>query len=338
MIERCHAQILRGFLVSGILMSDLYARIAARFDDTHDFTFASSCVMLCMAGSHSHGTYVPPTDPSAIDDVDLMAVIIPPPQYVVGLDAFDGWNAQWDELDVVAYSFHKFSRLLLKSNPNVLGTLWLRPEDYLVQRPAWVRLAEHRSLFATRGAHAAFAGYANGQLERMVSYSPAIQEEIDSLQTKLEACGWHLQDVMDKRPVPMPYGGTTPAEANAWADRLRYLRAKYHAAYMGEKRRGLVVRHGYDTKNAAHLVRLLKMCVGFLKTGEMEVYRTTDADQIRSIKRGEWPLEHVKVYAQSLFDETRQAREDSPLPYGIDVRAVSDLITSITIEALNGHE
>lgn len=310
-------------------MSTLFERVAEKFNASHDFTFQSSCVMLCYVGSHSHGTYVPPTDPDAIDDTDLMAVLIPPRQYITGLDSFEGWNAQWEELDVVVYSFHKFARLLLKSNPNVLGTLWLRPQDYLIQRPAWVRLIEERHLFATRGAHAAFAGYANGQLERMVSYSPAIQEEIDGLQAKLEACGWTLQDVMDKRPVPMPYGGTTPAEANAWADRLRYLRAKYHAAYMGEKRRGLVVRHGYDTKNAAHLIRLLKMCVGFLKTGEMEVYRTTDAAQIMEIKRGEWPLENVKAYAEALFAEAKVARDDSQLPYQIDFRAVSDLVVDI---------
>lgn len=310
-------------------MDSLLDRVAERFDATHDFAFRDHCVMLCYVGSHSHGTYVPPSDPDAIDDTDLMAVVLPPRQYIIGLDSFEGWNAQWEELDVVVYSFHKFVRLLLKSNPNVLGTLWLRPQDYLVQRSAWVRLAENRSLFATRGAHAAFAGYANGQLERMVSYSPAIQEEIDGLQAKLESCGWHLQDVMDKRAVPMPYGGTTAAEANVWADRLRFLRAKYHAAYMGEKRRGLVVKHGYDTKNAAHLVRLLRMCNEFLASGDMQVYRTADAEELKAIKRGEWPLDDVKQLASGLFAMAKVARDASPLPYDISFRAVSDLVTDI---------
>jgi hypothetical protein len=307
----------------------LLDRIADKFDASHDFGFRESCVMLCMVGSHSHGTHIPPDDPTGIDDTDLMAVVLPPRRYIVGLDEFEGWNKQWEELDVVVYSFHKFVRLLLKSNPNVLGTLWLRDVDYLHRdERVWMPLQDHRHLFATRAAHGAFAGYANGQLERMTSYSPAIQAEIDTLEAKLAAAGWPVQDVMDRRSVPMPKG-IAPDEANAMADRLRYLRAKYHAAYMGEKRRGLVVRHGYDTKNAAHLIRLLSMCVEFMQTGEMRVYRTDDAETLKAIKRGEWALDDVKALAQRLFDEAREAREWSRLPRNLDYRAVSDLVVQI---------
>ncbi len=309
-------------------MANELERIAARFNASHDFDFAPHCQMLCYVGSTSHGTSIPSDDPNGIDDVDLMAVVLPPPRYLYGLDSFEGWNQQWEELDVVVYSFHKFVRLLLKSNPNVLGTLWLRPQDYLLERWNWNSLRMNRSLFATRAAHGAFAGYANGQLQKMTSYSPAIQAELDTLQADLEAAGWPLQDVMDRRSVPMPKG-ITPVEANQKADRLRYLRAKYHAAYMGEKRKGLVVKHGYDTKNAAHLIRLLRMCVEFLADGEMRVYRTHDADEIKSIKRGQWALDDVKALAERLFVDAKVARDASPLPYEPDFRAISDLVTEI---------
>lgn len=308
-------------------------RIAERFNATHKFDFAAHCVMLCYVGSTSHGTSIPSTEVGGIDDVDLMAVVLPPPHYIVGLNEFEHWVSQWDELDVVVYSFHKFVRLLVKSNPNVLGTLWLRDEDYLIQRAPWLRLVKNRGLFATRAAHGSFAGYANGQLQKMTSYSPAIQSEIDTLEANLAGCGWRLQDVMDKRSVPMPYGGTTAAEANEWANRLRYLRAKFHAAYMGEKRRGLVVKHGYDTKNAAHLVRLLRMCAEFLQTGTMNVYRTHDADELKAIKRGEWTLDDVKALAEDLFERARLARDDSTLPYEPDTQIISNLLTLISLEA-----
>lgn len=309
-------------------MATELARIAERFNASHDFDFASHCQMLCYVGSTSHGTSIPNDDPNGIDDVDLMAVVLPPDSFLFGLDQFDGWNQQWEELDVVVYSFHKFVRLLLKSNPNVLGTLWLRPHDYLLERYNWTVLAANRALFATRAAHGSFAGYANGQLLKMTSYSPEIQAELDTLQADLEAAGWPLQDVMDRRSVAMPRG-MTPAEANTKADRLRYLRAKYHSAYMGEKRKGLVVKHGYDTKNAAHLIRLLRMCVEFLADGHMRVYRTHDVDEIMSIKRGEWSLEQVKELAERLFDDARAARDVSPLPYAPDFRQISDLVTEI---------
>lgn len=309
-------------------MTDLVDRIAEQFDATHDFSFAESCVMLCYVGSQSHGTYTPTDDPDSIDDVDLMAVVLPPPRYVLGLDSFEVWDLQWEELDVVAYGFHKFVRLLVKSNPNVLGTLWLRPDDYLLERPAWDRLKENRALFATRAAHGSFAGYANGQMQKMTSYSPAIHAELQALEAKLEAAGWHLQDVMDRRTVPMPKG-ITPLEANEAADRVRYLRAKYHAAYMGDKRKKLVLRHGYDTKNAAHLIRLLRMCVEFLATGEMQVYRAADAESLKAIKRGEWPLEDVQSVAEALFTAAKEARDSSPLPYEPDFDAISQLTAEI---------
>jgi hypothetical protein len=52
---------------------------------------------------------------------------------------------------------------------------------------------------------------------------------------------------------------------------------------MGQKRRELVRRVGYDAKNAAHLVRLLE------------------------IKRGAWSLERVKSEAERLFQLSQEA-------------------------------
>lgn len=38
---------------------------------------------------------------------------------------------------------------------------------------------------------------------------------------------------------------------------------------MGEKRKQLVAKHGYDTKNASHLIRLLRMGMEFLTVEEI---------------------------------------------------------------------
>lgn len=302
-------------------------RIAEKFAEGHSFGLASfQC--LAFVGSHSHGTYVPSTDPDAIDDVDVMGVVLPPPSYLLGLDTFEHWTRQWEEMDVVTYSLHKFVRLLLKGNPNVLGLLWLREEDYLLRGPAFEQLVAHRSLFAHKGVYASFAGYAAGQLHKMTSYSPAIQQEIDTLEETLNAAGWLTSEIMDGRSLPMPQG-LDPDDANRKAARLKHLRAKYHAAYMGEKRRALVVKHGYDTKNAAHLIRLLAMCQTFLRTGELEVYRTHDADLLRAIKRGEWSLEDVKALAETLFAQVKQARDESTLADGPDVARISALVADI---------
>lgn len=308
-------------------------RLNEAFREGHDFSFGQSCICLGYVGSHSHGTYVPPTDPDAIDDVDLMGVIVPPARYLIGLHDFEHWTLQRDEMDVVAYDFRKFVRLLLKGNPNVLGLLWLREQDYRIRTAAFDHLINNRALFAAKSVYASFAGYASGQLHRMTAYSPEIQAEIDALQSALESAGWHLQDVMDNRSVPMPKGMTSE-EANAKASRLRHLRAKYHAAYMGEKRRGLVVRHGYDTKNASHLIRLLLMCGEFLETGDLHVYREHDAELLRAIKRGEWTLDEVKQRAEVLFADVKAKRDASHLPPEPDFDAISEVVEEISLNAI----
>jgi hypothetical protein len=303
-------------------------RVAEHFDASHDFTWRDSCLVLGYVGSQSHGTYIPPSDPDAIDDVDMMGVLLPPRRYLLGLEKFEHWVLQKDELDVVAYSLHKFVGLLLKGNPNVLGLLWLREEDYLHRSDGFLALQANRSLFAAKSVYASFAGYASGQLQRMTAYSQEIEDEIQSLGRELEAAGWYVSEIMDGRSLPMPKG-MDPQVANQKAARLKSLRAKFHTAYMGEKRKGLVRRHGYDTKNASHLIRLLLMCGEFLRTGDMQVYRKHDADLLRAIKRGEWTLEAVKTRAEELFADVKEARDSSPLPDEPDRKRVNDLLIAL---------
>lgn len=305
-------------------------RVADLFDESHDFEWAHSCLVLGYVGSQSHGTYVAPEDPDAIDDVDMMGVLLPPRRYLLGLEKFEHWTLQKDELDVVAYSLHKFVGLLLKGNPNVLGLLWLRDSEYLQRSDSFLELQAHRRLFAAKSVYASFAGYASGQLHRMTAYSQEIEDEIQRLGGELEAAGWLTSEIMDGRSLPMPKG-MDPKIANEKAARLKSLRAKYHTAYMGEKRKGLVRRHGYDTKNASHLIRLLLMCNEFLRTGEMQVYREHDAELLRAIKRGEWTLDAVKVRAEELFAEAKVARDASPLPDEPDRKSVNELLVNICL-------
>jgi hypothetical protein len=92
-------------------------------------------------------------------------------------------------------------------------------------------------------------------------------------------------------------------------ERRRY----YSGGYMGQKRRELVRRVGYDAKNAAHLIRLLRMGIEFLTEGTLHVERQ-DAPELLSIKRGEWSLEKVKTEAERLFQLSQEAYVRSTLP------------------------
>lgn len=83
--------------------------------------------------------------------------------------------------------------------------------------------------------------------------------------------------------------------------------------YMGAKRKALVDRFGYDTKNASHLIRLLKMGIEFLTEGRLYVERK-DAAELLAVKRGEWTLDQVKARSEDLFRLAEEAYVRSPLP------------------------
>ena len=109
-----------------------------------------------------------------------------------------------------------------------------------------------------------------------------------------------------------------------------------HRGYLGAKRKALVEKHGYDTKNAAHLVRLLHMGKEFLATGVMNVRRTWDVEMILEIKQGKWGIQRVYDYAAKLFQETREAEKNSPLPPRLNMRAIDDLVVGMMEERLFG--
>jgi predicted nucleotidyltransferase len=107
-----------------------------------------------------------------------------------------------------------------------------------------------------------------------------------------------------------------------------------HNGYMGERRKALVARHGYDTKNAAHLIRLLRMGIEFLRDGELNVHRY-DAPELLSIKRGGWSLEHVQREAARLFRRAEEVYDRSMLPVAPNSDKVNALCVEIVATALN---
>ncbi len=99
--------------------------------------------------------------------------------------------------------------------------------------------------------------------------------------------------------------------------------------YMGEKRKNLVEKYGYDCKNAAHLIRLLRMGIEFLTEGELYVERKNDASQLLEIKQGGWSLEQVKKEADKLFGLCELAYINSSLPAKPDRIKINNLCVVI---------
>jgi predicted nucleotidyltransferase len=303
-------------------------RISRAFEEAHPFRLEPHLLVLGLMGSHSHGTYIPPAEPDAVDDVDLMGFLVPPLEYHLGLPRWEHWVFQFEELDVVIYSLEKAVRLLLKSNPNIVGLLWLRDDEYVHQHPLFGRLRSHREIFSSLEAAEAFAGYAYDQLKRMEAFDLDRMAEYEELTTQIQAKG-PLKEVLEADGLKLQHIGRNWQLSIEMLNRFRKLHREHFSGYMGEKRKAMVRKYQYDVKNAAHLIRLLRMGSEFLETGQLRVYRTGDADELKRIKQGGWTLEQVKAEAERLFGGIAKARDESTLPPVPDVDAANRMLIDL---------
>lgn len=102
--------------------------------------------------------------------------------------------------------------------------------------------------------------------------------------------------------------------------------------YMGEKRKKLVEKFGYDTKNASHLIRLLRKGKEFLMTGEMLVDRSLiDREELLAIKDGKYTLNEIKRMAESEGKGMRDAYDQSPLPMRLDMDEILDIHFNVSM-------
>lgn len=327
-------------------------RIIEQFNKRAPFTLEdATVVVLALIGSHSHGTYIPPTDPQAIDDIDYMGIVIPPIGFTLGLKEWEGLNFQFEELDCVFYSFRKFLGLLVKSNPNVLGMMWLRPEHYIVKTPEWDMLLKSRDLFSSKMAYNSFMGYAYSQLTKMTNFDIETQTKWEDAVELVVAAGWSVESVTNpnSKSAPMPnfkainnllqVDFNTDEINNVLNDAkntIIKIHARHFQGYMGEKRKSLVKKYGYDTKNAAHLIRLMRMCVEFLESGELKVFRDVDGDHIKAIKRGEFSIEQVREEAESLFALAKTIKNTMcTLPDEPNISAINGLTVHCYLSAYN---
>lgn len=92
-----------------------------------------------------------------------------------------------------------------------------------------------------------------------------------------------------------------------------------------KERSALEARMGYDGKNAAHLIRLMRTAREALVDGVVRV-RRPDAEELLAIRRGEWSYERIIAEAEAIDAELADAEKSSPLPRGVDRRMVGEIL------------
>jgi uncharacterized protein len=92
-----------------------------------------------------------------------------------------------------------------------------------------------------------------------------------------------------------------------------------------KNRSALEIAHGYDTKHAAHLVRLLKMGLEILTTEKVLVKRP-DAEELLAIRAGSMSYDELIKYTDNLESKIEKAYKKTTLPKAVDLKFSAQLL------------
>ncbi len=270
-------------------------------------------ILNVVAGSQAHGLN------TASSDLDTRGVCIPSAEHLLGLTRFEQWSNHSN--DHVIYALDKFVRLALEGNPNIIETLFTNEEDFLFIDETYGRpLIEHRDIFLSKQVGVRFGHYAIHQLERIERHhrwlvEPAPQEPSPALFNAQDLGGrWRFPDANAER-----------------AFKAAHKKWKHYTTWRTERnpdRAVLEEAHGYDTKHAAHLCRLLLMGLEILQTGEVHVKRP-DATWLKSIRTGSMTYAEVLDWATHKIAELSKCAKNSPLPKQPDKIVAEALVVAL---------
>jgi hypothetical protein len=95
-----------------------------------------------------------------------------------------------------------------------------------------------------------------------------------------------------------------------------------------DKRSELEALHGYDTKHAMHLIRLLRSGVDILETGIVPVKRK-DADYLLDIRNGKYTYEEIVTESERLSAKVEELSKTTKLPLEPNFQLGKDLMLDI---------
>ena len=330
-----------------------------------DFDLLTHTHLAVVAGSRAYGIATPESD------VDMKGVAVPPARY------FHGFRATFEQaddresisvfhsrltpeeqaaadahgLEGSIYEIRKFVRLAAEGNPHILDALFCRPEEVKVCTAIGQRLRDARDAFLSLRMRHSFGSYARSQLKRIQGHrawllSPPAgppsradfglpdhtlipRDQLMAGEAALEK-GMSLDDnLVDALQRERAFRSAS----KQWSAYQRWQRER------NADRAALEARHGYDTKHASHLVRLLRMAVEILSTGQVHVWRgDRDGEELRAIRAGAWSYDALMAWAESQEAELERLQRsgDVAVPERVDLDALDALVVDCVECAISG--
>jgi predicted nucleotidyltransferase len=268
------------------------------------------------------------------------------------------------KIECVVFDIAKFVGLCAAANPNALEILFADEADWVLETPAWRRLHGERQQFLTKKVQQTFVGYAMAQLRKIKTHRswllhpparkparqdfglPAAESTLSrddqnrleqSIADKVRTYG--IDDVDERLRAVATNALGLPSDVVAALNAEKQYRAamKHWDSYETWKsqrnraRAELEQQHGYDTKHAMHLIRLMRMGLESLERGDLLI-RRPDATELAAIREGAMTFDELLALAERLQHEMERAAATTNLPDDVDRNRVDELAFALMAE------
>ena len=119
----------------------------------------------------------------------------------------------------------------------------------------------------------------------MIKANPNVMQALWTPEKHILKTSWQFEELQTNKHL-FSHRGIYKSFCGYSHGQLHKMENMAYNGYMGEKRKSLVDKFGYDCKNAQHLIRLLRQGIEFLRTGELIVERPDKAELIQIKETG----------------------------------------------------
>jgi predicted nucleotidyltransferase len=240
-----------------------------------------------VGGSRLYGTH------RSDSDYDYRGVCLAPIPALIGLDPTFEQVEQHDPVDRVTMELRKFLGLALGNNPNILDTLFAPKDQWVKATDDWLTIWNLRHDVLSQKVRKSYVGYAMSQLKRIEGHARWLQNPPE--QPDANDFGDY-----DGQQHWRWYG---ELEQKNYAD-LKKEWENYQAWFKGRNpvRHALEVKHGYDTKHAGHLFRLIIQAQNILRDMDFNpVLEGIDLEHVQAVMRGDLSYAQLITMANNAF-------------------------------------
>lgn len=297
-----------------------------------------------LTGSRVYGLDSPESD------YDYRGVCIPPMRYFTGLYEFEQHESK--DPDRTIFNIHKFFKLAMNNNPNILELIFVEEKYIKFMAPIWERVIANRLLFLSKKVKHTYCGYAYAQIKRIKSHKKWLLSPPDHKPER------HEFGLRDNTFSADDYGMMASLEDKGGIKSLSddvvqlYMKEKSFRnalktyqqyedwkIHRNPKRAELEAKYLFDTKYMGHTFRLLIQGKEILTTGTLNVHlKDEDIKLIQDIKTGKYEYEYLLGLATDMINELDTLYYQSSLQYSPDINAISRLLEDIISDYCSDDE